>query len=574
MDAARLAILDAMGVTAWVVRDAPSPASNEPNAPEGLDWTALEDAVRGCRKCGLCESRTQTVFGTGDRTARLMVIGEAPGAEEDRQGEPVVGRAGQLLNAMLAAAGFARGDVFIANVLKCLRYNALVQLEDGSWERIGRLVRSQYAGRVMSVDELGRIVPRRVTGWHESPVGDRRVFRLGYRSVKNAGVHRVGVQLTGDHPVMTERGFIPVEELVPGDRIATGQGLSPLAFDVVCGTLLGDGHIRPGTSLLSFSHSARQRDYAQFKVDLLAELRPTPGETLVAAVSGGVKTYPIVHVFTRAHRALRMLRQDFYSARKRVPPWMATRLNERMLAFWFMDDGYTRIRPDRQPLAEIATCAFDERDLGVLVEGLLRLGLRATAGRGRLYFDVAATRRLSERIAPYVPPAMRYKLHPVVAGLIAFDPDRLRREPAQVLFDDVEIQEVTDRQRTDKTFFCIDVEETHNFVTAGGVVHNCRPPHNRDPSNEEAAQCLPYLRRQIELVQPAVILCVGRIAAQRLLGREEPLARMRGRVHEVAGRPVVVTYHPAYLLRSPGEKRKAWTDLKLALGVLARGDRA
>ncbi|HEX9672195.1 MAG TPA: uracil-DNA glycosylase family protein [Burkholderiales bacterium] len=373
---------------------------------------------------------------------------------------------------------------------------------------------------------------------------------------------------------MTERGFVPVEELAPGNRIATGQGLSPLAFDVVCGTLLGDGHIRPGTSLLFFSHSIRQRDYALFKVDLLAELRPTAGEALVAAVSGGAKMYPIVHVSTRAHRALRMLRQEFYSARKRVPPWMATRLNERMLAFWFMDDGYTRIRPDRQPLAEIATCAFDQRDLSVLAEGLLRLGLRATVGRGRLYFDVAATRRLSELIAPYVPAAMRYKLHPDVAGRIAFDPGRLHREPAQVLFDDVEVEEVTDRKRTDKTFFCIDVEESHNFVTAGGVVHNCRPPNNRDPSAEEAERCLPYLRRQIELVAPEVILCVGRIAAQRLLGREDTLSRMRGRVHRFDSVPVVVTYHPAYLLRAPAEKHKSWQDLRLALGVLGRGDSA
>jgi DNA polymerase len=105
-------------------------------------------------------------------------------------------------------------------------------------------------------------------------------------------------------------------------------------------------------------------------------------------------------------------------------------------------------------------------------------------------------------------------------------------------------------------------------------VLKCRPPDNRDPGALEAAQCLPYLRRQIELVGPAAILCVGRIAAQRLLGREEPLARMRGQVHEFGGVPVVVTYHPAYLLRSPTEKRKAWTDLKLVLGVLARGDRA
>ena len=211
MEARRLAILDAMGVHAYVPRPARS---------VGPDWPALAAAVRECRLCGLCETRTQTVFGTGDVRARLMVIGEAPGAEEDRQGEPFVGRAGGLLNAMLHAAGFERSEVYIANTVKC------------------------------------------------------------------------------------------------------------------------------------------------------------------------------------------------------------------------------------------------------------------------------------------------------------------------------------------------------------------RPPNNRDPSAEEAERCLPYLRRQIELVAPEVILCVGRIAAQRLLGREDTLARMRGRVHQFDSVPVVVTYHPAYLLRSPGEKRKSWADLKLALGVLGRGDGA
>src|SRR5262249_22110038 len=87
--------------------------------PAAPGWDALEEAVRGCRLCGLCETRTQTVFGVGNRAARLMVVGEAPGADEDRQGEPFVGRAGQLLNSMRRAAGFERGQVFIANVLKC-----------------------------------------------------------------------------------------------------------------------------------------------------------------------------------------------------------------------------------------------------------------------------------------------------------------------------------------------------------------------------------------------------------------------------------------------------------------------
>jgi uracil-DNA glycosylase len=103
-------------------------------------------------------------------------------------------------------------------------------------------------------------------------------------------------------------------------------------------------------------------------------------------------------------------------------------------------------------------------------------------------------------------------------------------------------------------------------------VLKCRPPSNRDPLPEEVRCCLPYLHRQIALLNPRLILCVGRIAAQNLLGVDTALGQLRGRVHELKpfGIPVVVTYHPAYLLRSPGEKRKSWLDLKLAMEV-ARG---
>jgi len=100
-------------------------------------------------------------------------------------------------------------------------------------------------------------------------------------------------------------------------------------------------------------------------------------------------------------------------------------------------------------------------------------------------------------------------------------------------------------------------------------VLKCRPPGNRDPSQDEARLCRGYLDRQIELVDPTLILAVGRIAAQNLLGTDSPLGKLRGRVHTLgaARRPVVVTYHPAYLLRSPGEKRKAWADLVFARQV-------
>ena len=150
----------------------------------------------------------------------------------------------------------------------------------------------------------------------------------------------------------------------------------------------------------------------------------------------------MVHVRTLAHRALGVLRTDFYEEGKRVPSWIADALNPRMLAIWFMDDGYTRIRPPRQPLSEIATNGFSDADRRVLVTGLLRLGLPAKASRGRLFFDVTTTRRLSELIAPFVPPSMRYKLHPEVEAAVAFDPDRFARGPAEVLYDEAEVEEI------------------------------------------------------------------------------------------------------------------------------------
>ncbi|HEY6835559.1 MAG TPA: uracil-DNA glycosylase family protein, partial [Gaiellaceae bacterium] len=480
----------------------------------------------GCTRCALSKGRTQVVFGSGSPNADLMFVGEAPGFHEDQQGVPFVGQAGKLLDKLLAGIGLTRADVFVANVLKCLRYTAQVQLGDGSWERIGRLVRSRYDGTVMSVDDNGRLVPRRVIGWHATPRAGRRIFKLSYRSAKSAGLARVGVELTGDHPVLTMRGYVPAEELRPTDRIATGQGLSRLAHDVVCGTVLGDGHLNAASNHLFFAHSDSQSEYAAFKASLLEELEPRLQTLAVAAVAGGARTYGAVHVRTLAHRALGVLRRDFYRPKKHVPAWLGEELNDRMLAIWFMDDGYTRIRSGgRQPLAEIATVGFEDRDLQVLLRGLECLGLPAKAMRGRIYFDVSATAALSELIAPYVPASMRYKLHPEVEQRVPYDPDRLRRGETEVLYDEVEIEEIVRHEGPDRTYFCIDVEETHNFVTAGGVVHNCRPPGNRDPLPDEIAACEPHLFRQIELIEPKLVATLGNFATKLLSGKPAGITR-------------------------------------------------
>ena len=96
----------------------------------------------------------------------------------------------------------------------------------------------------------------------------------------------------------------------------------------------------------------------------------------------------------------------------------------------------------------------------------------------------------------------------------------------------------------------------------------CRPPNNRDPHADEVESCNDYLQRQQALIKPKIILAIGRIAAQTLLKTDEPLARLRGKVHAFNNTPVVVVYHPAYLLRSLPEKRKAWQDLTHAMQTI------
>ena len=103
---------------------------------------------------------------------------------------------------------------------------------------------------------------------------------------------------------------------------------------------------------------------------------------------------------------------------------------------------------------------------------------------------------------------------------------------------------------------------SRNEVYIANVV-KCRPPGNRDPKEDEVAACAPFLDRQIELIQPAVIVCLGRPSAYRLLGTNRPLKALRGRWYDYRGVPVRVTYHPAYLLRTPRDKRLSWEDLKI-----------
>ena len=451
-----------------------------------------------------------------------------------------------------------RDDVFIANVLKCLRYSTPVQLADGSWERIGRLVRSRYDGEVMSVDTDGHVVPRQVKGWHASPVGGRRVYRLTYASAKTAGGRgRVSTQLTGDHQVLTERGYIRTDRLQPDDRIAIGQGLSKLAKDVICGTVLGDGHLSASSAHLFVSHCEAQAGYAEFKGDLLAELQPRIARARLKAVVGGPGPRDAVHLRTRAHRAVGLLRNEFYGQKRHVPKWMEHALNDRVLAFWFLDDGHLRVREGRRPIAEIASVAFTDEDREVLRRGLVWLGLPARVMRSRFHFDVPTTLKLLRADCLFCSTSYALQASPRCAAPYSSRSDATcggsARGPRRGL---------------------------RSTTCSSAAPRQPRPPARGDRD-------LPALAGDADrLIQPRVIGTLGNFATKLLTGepdrdhqgpRDAPAPRARRA-------PVCVfpLFHPAAGLRTTGHRRPAPRGLQAdppaarapASGVLTVGPAA
>lgn len=118
----------------------------------------------------------------------------------------------------------------------------------------------------------------------------------------------------------------------------------------------------------------------------------------------------------------------------------------------------------------------------------------------------------------------------------------------------------------DQMLAAIKLKRDHRVYITNVV--KCRPPNNRNPTSFEARQCDPYLTRQIELLQPKLIIALGKVAAQNLLGCEDSISSLRGKLHHFSDIPLIVTYHPAYLLRALPEKAKAWKDLCFALSTM------
>lgn len=183
--------LKLLGIDVWISRDSGTGIINAPVSVTtaagtrqfDIDWPQLRENVSGCRKCPLHQGRTQTVFGSGNETADWMVIGEAPGAEEDLQGQPFVGRAGKLLTSMLQAIGLDRQQVFIANILKCRPPNNRDPAPDEVASCEGYLRQQIAMVRPKIILAVGRVAAQNLLKI-DTPIGKMRGQRYEYAELR------------------------------------------------------------------------------------------------------------------------------------------------------------------------------------------------------------------------------------------------------------------------------------------------------------------------------------------------------------------------------------------------------
>jgi len=505
----------------------------------------------------------------------VAVVGEAPGEQEERQRRPFVGPSGVELNKGLHMAGIDRRDCLITNALLCLTGDTKVRLADGSLERINKLVKDRYDGEVLSVDDGGCIVPRKVVGWHKNPRAGRRLYKVTTAGAKGNSRGIVGPILTEDHPVLTKRGWVQVGDLRPSDLVAVGdKALGPVGEAVAIGSLLGDGSVTQRS--LVVSHAEDQQEWLRAKAKVFNAFGCTVEETPIKEEGWQDR----VSFRTRPSRWFLQLQEQLEERKLTLSP--------RALAVWWLDDGYLRVRENRRISGEINQTKLDEETLDWLIGQLAALGITATRNKRRLYFPHDGMKAMSALISPLVPLSMQHKLLPEHRG--RYDAGMWRAQAVRHCWDTANVAAFT--PRPDVSVYCIDVEETANFLTADAVVHNCRPPKNRlrelltkiNKLNKEMEReykkkakeakkggesvpkppdyiqspidcCKPRLDKELEPFQHFITL--GGTGTKAVTGANASVMKVRGGLMHLEAtmrtpeRKVMPTLHPAFCLRQP-----------------------
>jgi uracil-DNA glycosylase family 4 len=522
-----------------------------------------ERELQGCRLCKLCEGRATIVFGSGNRRAELIVIGEGPGADEDAQGLPFVGRAGQLLTKMLASVDLSRDEVYITNAVKCFISPRVLVFTAAGYRpikdiRVGDLV----------LTHRGRFRPVVYVRPHESLPRGSSVVRISIRPVERYG-KPVPLTVTPEHPFLVNGGqWKTAEELKPGDAIVTLGDTCE-----VCGE----------TYFVRYDRYERRR---------------------YRTCSYRCHNRRIFHNSEARLKVGRTMREQYRDGRRDAHA-IALRANERHREL--VAAGLARIQHlneserhrSRVTLAERVTAGlrraqvgFGEFELALMLQELdvsyihlfalpgsallfdfclpqqrILIEVRGPGFSGEAIERALAKERLATEHGYLVLNVWSFQILEQPRTIEEFLRRILKNHRGEYVFVDAEVEKVDVRQtRRDFALYNIGVEEDESYVAAGVVSHNCRPPGNRNPEADELSACRPFLDTQLGTLQPKVVLALGSVATQALLRTKEPIGKLRGRLHPFGGAVLVPTFHPAFLLRNPGAeyRRMAWDDLKLA----------
>jgi len=511
----------------------------------------IANEIRHCHSCPLHKSRHRAVPGVGPASADILLLGEGPGQKEDQTGLPFCGPAGSFLGELISSLGVDRRRLFVSNVVRCLGRDTMVYLATGETLRIDMLVKHQHPGPVLTVDRHGEITTKAVVGWYRTSLESRQVYKVTHSLAKMTGKGPYRLQATGDHEVLTDGGWLTIDELLetPSALICTGlQGLGQHQRQLLLATILSDGHVTGGTAA-TFHHNQQQLGYLEAKRQLLSSFAPTP----IRQTSHTYETYSFRVPAMRALLPSSSLR----------PEEIVAEFDDFGLACWFMNDGHTRFREDHLPRAEIATTRFSQRTVRAMVKEICKKGIYPYEHRGRVYFDVEETTSLLRRLAPHFVDCMQYKL-PVefrANGAASWKPEKGALLYAKPVIAPIDILHM-------RSVYCIDVADTHNFITPGGVVHNCRPPNNRDPMLAEIAACSTWTQAQIDILNPKLIVTLGRFAAETYF-HGLPMKQVHGCLTRTDGILVFGSYHPAAALHQPALRDQIKADFRL-LGEVIR----
>jgi recombination protein RecA len=364
----------------------------------------------------------------------------------------------------------------------CMNYSTRVTLADGSTEKIGKIVNNKMDVEVLSYDPIAdQLVPRKIVNWFDN--GPAEKF-LQFTVEKSGGNGKSQFAATPNHLIRTPGGWTEAGELIAGDRVLAAEPhlLSDQQFQVVLGSLMGDGNLSPNRRdrngvRFRLGHGAKQLEYLQWKTALMGNIGHSKREN--AAGSHFVDFTPLPEL-GELQRAVylgdgkKFFSEDYLKA-----------LTPLALAIWYMDDGSFSLRSKGlqerttggSGRIEICVEAMSEGTRTRLCDYLrdthgldVRLRLSGSAGKAVLVFSTAATAKFQELVAPYMAPSMEYKLLPRFRGQGALTPQFAEPTqhlvPARVL--DVHVKPPTRSMHR----FDIEVEGNHNYFVDGVMVHN------------------------------------------------------------------------------------------------------